>query len=132
MYVLGGFKLPLQETHKWHIQKWNFQGSGLHVPGTDTHARFDVSHGFGLFHMPLIGGLTKYVVIETNNFTNHWYIGWTGSIHLLKIKQNRIRLLTGKTGYKAFGLNSDGKALKIKIAGFGKIGDGQYNGVRLF
>jgi len=134
MWILSGFVLPVQETHKWHAKRWNWKKRhGLLVKGTDKKAKF--SHGSfpGLFHMPVFGGLTKYVVIEAKKFDKFWYVGWSGSIHSLKIKQNRIRLLVGKSGYyNAFGLGDNGNELKLKVVGYGELGDGKYKGIRLF
>jgi hypothetical protein len=134
MWILGGLVFPVQETHKWHVKRWDWKkGRGLPVKGTDSKARF--SHGSfpGLFHMPLIGGLTKYVVIEAEKFDKFWYVGWDDSIHSLKIKQKRIKLLVGKSGsYNAFGLGDNGSELKLKVVGYGKLGDQKYKGIRLF
>ena len=41
-------------------------------------------------------------------------------------------LLVGKKGLVAHGLEDNGKILKLKIVGFGELGDGKYNGIRLF
>ena len=133
MWILGGFATPLQETHRWHIMKWKWQNNkGLIVKASDKKAKFDHTSGFGLFHMPIFGGLTKYVVIEAKGFDKYWRVGWSEQIHLLKIKQNQIKLLVGKNGFIAYGLGDNNKDLKLRIIGFGELGDKKYNGIRLF
>jgi hypothetical protein len=133
MWILGGLVFPVQETHDWHAKEWHWKKRpGLLVKGTDNKAVFGHDSPFGLFHMPIVGGLTKYVVIEANGFDNFWYVGWSGNIHSLKIKQNRIKLLVGKNGFEGYGLGDNGHELKLKAVGFGTLGDGKFKGTRLF
>lgn len=132
MIILSGFKLPAQETHIWHVKKWKWKGDGLLVDKKDTKAKFGHEAPLGLLHMPIFGGLTKYVVIEATGYANFWYIGWSDGIHLLPIYQNRIVMLVGKNGFIAHGLGDNNKELKLKIVGFGELGDNRYNNLRLF
>ncbi len=133
MIFLGGFIFPAQESHPWNVKKWGWsERNGLQIKGMDKKAKFDHSAPFGLYHMPIFGGLTKYVVIEAFGFDKYWYVGWTNNIQSLKIKQNRIKLLTTKKGFTAYGLGDNGKSLKLKIVGYGELGDHKYNGLRLF
>lgn len=133
MRFLGGFKFPVQETHPWHIKKCNWKDArGLVIKEIDKKAKFGHESPLGLFHMPIFGGLTKYVVIEATGFKNYWNVGWEEFIHNLPIKENRIMLLVGKKGLIAYGLGDNGRNLKLKIVGFGEIGDKKYNGIRLF
>ena len=97
MWFLGGFKFPVQETHAWHVRKHNWKNAnGLVIKEIDRSARFGHEASLGLFHMPIFGGLTKYVVIETSGFRNYWNVGWEGFIHKLPIQEKRIMLLVGK------------------------------------
>jgi len=133
MWVLGGFAFPVQETHPWHVRKWNWKyNNGLAIKETDKKARFGHNDPLGLFHMPIIGGLSKYVVIETKGFDKYWNVGWERFIHKLPIKQNRIMLLVGKKGLIAYGLGDNGNNLKLKIVGYGTLGDSKFVGLRLF
>lgn len=132
MWLLGGFVFPVQETHMWHVRKWNWNAKGLVIKETDKKARFGHEAPFGLFHMPIFGGLTKYVVIEASGYSKYWHIGWEGNIHLLPIKQKRIAMLVSKKGFVGYGLGDNKKQLKLKIVGFGELGDNKYNELRLF
>lgn len=85
--------------------------------------------------MPIFGGLNKYVVIEVDNFKDHWHVGWCGvkiQLNKLKIYDNRLKLLYGKGPYKVFAMDDRGNMMNVKIVGDGKIGDGKYDGIRLF
>lgn len=131
MRILGGFKFPVQETHIWHMKKWDWKNNkALVINQKDKKARFD--HGTVLAHMPIFGGLTKYVVVEASGFNNYWHVGWKDTFHSLPIKQNRIKLLVGKKGFIAYGLGDNNKNLRLKVVDFGKLGDGKYNDLRLF
>ena len=139
MWVLGGFVFPVQETHAWHVRKYNWKKvKGLVIKGKDKRAKFGHEAPFGLFHMPIFGGLTKYVVLEASGFNQYWNVGWQGFIHKLPIKQNRIALLVGKNGFIAYGLGDNISSpecknnLRLKVVGFGELGDNKYNGIRLF
>lgn len=133
MLILGGFKFPVQETHAWHVKKHNWKNArGLVVKETDKTARFGHEAPFGLFHMPIFGGLTKYVVIEASGFQKYWNIGWQDNIHLLPIKQKQIAMLVGKKGFIAYGLGDNDKILKLKVVCYGNLGDFKYKNIRLF
>lgn len=133
MWILGGFKFPVQETHAWHVKRWNWKNvKGLVIKETDKKARFGHEAPFGLFHMPIFGGLTKYVIIEAKGFDKFWNIGWEDSIQVLPIRQKRVAMLVGKKGFVAYGLGDNNKVLKLKIVGFGELGDNKYNNLRLF
>ena len=134
MWILSGFAFEKpQETHAWHIVNWNWKKQKpLSIKETDKEARFGHSSPLGLFHMPIFGGLTKYVVIEAVGYKRYWNVGWEGQVHLLKIYDPKIKLLVGKSGFMAYGITDTNKEAKLKIVGFGTIGDGKFKGVRLF
>ena len=140
MHLLNGFKKPIQETHTWHAydvdKEFLVNNKGKFVKGLDSESKFDHHSSLGLYHMPILGGLTKYVVIEVGDFKDHWHVAWKGGdkgqIHRLKIYDNKLKLLTGRTGgYFVFALNDKAEFLDIKIIDYGKIGDKKYPGVRL-
>ncbi len=135
MFLLSGFKFPVQESHPWHVKKWKWKENGVKVLGNDSQALFgqsEISKYFGLYHMPIFGGLKKYVVLENNNFKKYWNIGWDEHVQILKIYRSRIALLVGKEGYNAFAISDDSNEIKLKIIGFGELGDRKYNSIRLF
>lgn len=135
MWILGGFKFPVQETHPWHVKKYSWNGHSLKVEGDDKEAKFSqngISKYLGLYHMPIFGGLKRYVVIKVNNFGKYWNIGWNNHIQILKLYDSSVKLLVGKEGFTAYGLGDNGKQLNLKIIGFGELGDNKYNGIRLF
>lgn len=133
MFILGGFKFPVQETHAWHVMNWKWTGKDiLIVKQKDKKAKFGHTAPLGLFHMPIFGGLTKCVVIEASGFDKYWYIGWQNNLHRLKIHQKKITMLVGKEGFIAYGLGDNGKNLKLKIVGYADLGDSSLRGLRLF
>lgn len=135
MFLVGGFKFPVQETHPWHVKRYPWNRKGLKIVGDDRKAKFSqsgISKYLGLYHMPVFGGLRKYVVIKADNFSNYWYVGWDNHIQILKIYDSSIKLLVGKEGFSAYGWGDNGKNLQLKIVGFGELGDGRYKNIRLF
>lgn len=133
MWILGGFVFPIQETHVWHVKKCNWKNvKGLVIKEKDKKAKFGHEAPFGLFHMPIFGGLTRYVVIEAEGFKKFWNVGWEDNIHTLPIKQKRVAMLVGKNGFLAYGLGDNGKILKLKVVGYGNLGDFKYKNIRLF
>jgi len=133
MWILGGFVFPVQETHAWHVKKHNWKNTeGLVINEIDRKAKFGHEAPLGLFHMPVFGGLTKYVVIEATGFNRYWNIGWEDNIQSLRIKQNRIAMLVGKNGFVAYGLGDSKNNLKLQIVGYGNLGDFKYKNIRLF
>lgn len=136
MYLLqGNITESPQETHPWHVKRFVWKTKGIIIKGNDHESKFGQSglpKRFGLFHMPILGGLKKYVILENNNYINYWNVGWNDQIQKLKIYDNRIKLLVGKEDFIAFGLSDDKTQVNLKIIDFGKIGDGKYKNVRLF
>lgn len=136
MYLLqGNFTESPQETHPWHVKRFAWKKQGLLIEGNDNESKFGqrgLSKRFGLFHMPLLGGLRKYVVLENKEYKVFWNIGWNDQIQKLKIYNTQIKLLVGKEDYIARALSDENHEVKLKIVGSGKIGDGKYKNIRLF
>lgn len=139
MWFLGKFTFPLQETHPWHVQTFlpKLGYKRLMVKSKKTNLRFGHESRFGLYHMPIFGGLNKYAVLEAHGFNNYWHIGWIGTnksqIQKLPIRQSRIKLLRPKNGYfEAVAFDEYGRNIKLKLVGNGRIGDRKYPGIRLF
>ena len=135
MYFLGGFKFPVQETHPWHVKKYKWKTSSLLIKGDDIKSKFGqsgISKYLGLFHMPIFGGLKKYIVLENRNYKNYWNIGWNSYIQILKIYDSKIKLLSGKEDFIAHALSDNKNEVELKVVDFGTIGDGKYKKIRLF
>jgi len=133
MWILGGFVFPVQETHQWHARKYNWRkAKGLIVKEKDLKAKFGHEAPLGLFHMAIFGGLTRYVVIEAIGFKNYWNIGWESGIQILPIKQSKIMMFVGKNGFVAYGIGDGDKVLKLRVVGYGNLGDFKYKNIRLF
>ena len=136
MFLLqGNFSESPQETHPWHVKRFVWKKKGLLIEGSDFESRFGqsgLSKRFGLFHMPILGGLKKYVILQKNNYNDYWNIGWNDQIQKLRIHDKLIKLLVGKEDFEAYGLSDNKEEVNLKIIDFGKIGDGRYKDVRLF
>lgn len=136
MFLLqGNFRESPQETHPWHVKRFVWKKKGILIKGNDHESRFGqsgLSKRFGLFHMPILGGLKKYVILENSNYNNYWNIGWNDQIQKLRIHDKRVKLLVGKENFDAHGLSDNKEEVELKIIDFGKIGDGKYKNVRLF
>ncbi len=147
MFLACGFrKNALQETHIWHVQEIpldTFPSElGLEVEGTD--ASIYGNRSYGLCHIPLLGGWTKYAVLEAEQFDTYWYAAWKVlyksleksffHIQKLPIYQKQLRVLKGNRGIRRiyYGFNSDGKVIPLRMVGEGTLGDNKYKGVRLF
>lgn len=144
MFVLGGFKLQnLQKTHHWHGLDINPERIDLKkavtIKGSDK-SRFvntgGVTKHFGTFHMPIFGGWKNYIVLECKE--NPWHVGWISNsfsqIHLLPIKGNKVRVLSGKEGTETsfFAVDEKGNQIEISQVDQGKLGDNKYSDIPLY
>ncbi len=147
MWALAGFKMESpQESHKWHIQKINnikiTDNKSVAVIGDDK-SRFD--NKTLLIHIPVLGGWKNYVVLKAENYKNYWFVGWKVKflnenrqdyceVQKLRIHSQYIKVLKGISDSQKifFGVDSEGKPIKLKNVGEGTLGDGKYKNVRLF
>ncbi len=147
MWILGGFKLPLQETHAWHVRSINISKlknkKPLYIKKHQLNTKYYHDSPLGLFHMPIFGGLVKYIALKVDKFDSHWHIIWSGvdknkretdssSVHTLKIKNHGIKLLPGRDHFNVYAVDDSGKFLNVKIVGEGELGDGKFKDYRLF
>lgn len=147
MFVFNKFHLPVMETHPWHPQNIHCDlipdDIGEKIVG-DDESKFGFRHS-GLIHLPFLGGWTKYLVLEAQDFDKYWHVGWKVSyldqakgrfcqVHRLRIYGSRIMVLagTGETEGMGFGVNDRGELIPVRVIGRGTIGDGKFPGVRLF
>jgi len=83
------------------------------------------------FHIPILGGWKRYVVVTPRKgyvIEGYWHIGWderkSGGLSLVRIKGRQVRVLLGPNETAFFGLNRDGTQIPVEIIGSGQIGDG--------
>lgn len=136
MYVLqGNLTDSPQETHPWHVKKHRWKSKGVLIKGDDVNSKFGqsgISKYLGLYHMPIFGGLKKYIVIENKKFKKYWNVGWNNEMQILKIYDSKVKLLPGKESYYIHALSDGSKEVSVKVVDSGRIGDGRYKSVRLF
>lgn len=134
MYILQGtFDEVPQQTHRWNNSKFPLADIAhlqselmVTVPG-DPHA---VRRWWGplpIFHIPLLGGWSKFVVLEPiSPVVGSWYIGWIAGDTQIGISQirlsNQVRLLVGSGPAQFFGLGEAGEQISLAVVGHGRVG----------
>jgi hypothetical protein len=117
-----------QRTHWWnnkHIKNRVTCRHAFNILTPGDPGANDIPMPFA--HLPLIGGWKKYVVIEPVDHNEKWFTGWiTEEVlgHSVIGKIGPVRVLEGPTPCERFGLNLDGRIIKIRVVGYGHIGDG--------
>lgn len=147
MWLLAGFHPhKIQETHRWHT--WR------HLTSNDIDKKkallLKKKDGTGVskrlwfwFHVPILGGWKKYIVVGPKKNVASFRIGWAIenngtfeeiAIHKLPIYNNAVRLLYGPSNNTVvfFAIDAEGKQIDITQKGSGTLGDNKYPGVRLF
>lgn len=130
-----------QQTHYWNNTKMsseNIADFEADYMVTATGVEGAVKRWFGplpIFHMPIIGGWSEFIVIDTVNQIDEWYVGWllfdTIGISQISIKE-KVRVLVGPRPVQFFGVDKNGGQIPIKISGRGKIGKaGDYSKIPL-
>lgn len=142
MYVLqGNFQERPQQTHRWNNQQLhNYDVRYLEardiiiVPG-DCGAN---ERWWGIlprFHMPILGGWDKFVVLQPQEPIAEWYVGWVAfdTLGVSKIPlDGPVRLGIGPRQAHFFGIDAGGKQIPLKVVGEGRIGQaGQYKDIPL-
>ena len=134
MYLLQGTlrEVP-QLTHRWNNIKFplselsNLQSDLMVAVTGDPQA---VRRWWGplpIFHVPLLGGWSKFVVIEPKTpIVGIWYIGWIAGDTVAGVSQiplfNQVRLLIGSGPAQFFGLTANGEQIELQVVGHGRIG----------
>ena len=132
MYLLqGNFNEIPQRTHRWNNQHLNNHTiKHLHanmieiiqgVPG--EYRRWFVP--IPLYHMPIIGGWKKFVVLQPKKDIGEWYVGWVAfdALGLSKIPINgSVRTGIGPRQAQFFGLTNDGCQIDIDVVCDGESG----------
>jgi len=150
MLILGGFKKDsVQQTHPWHVRNIDpnliSKENSLSFEGSDYYTIYKTQKGPG-FHIPILGGWKKYVVLEVESSNTPWYIGWIvydknnngeiifSQININPINQNKVKVLSGSPnlyGY-FFAIDKKGNQIKVEKIGDGVLGDNKYKDISLF
>jgi len=137
MYFLQGTlrEVP-QRTHRWNNTKMHareiahFSADHMVTAAGDEDARRRWFGIIPLFHMPIFGGWSEYVVIAPVEEVGEWFVGWLpfDTIGISNIPlTGPVRLLVGPRQVQFFGLDADGNQLPVHIIGSGVIGQtGEY------
>lgn len=142
MYLLqGNVREVPQQTHFWNNKKYHaknltFLSSEMIVTvKNDEDATQRYLGIIPIFHMPIIGGWKKFVVLAPRTQQDIWYIGWVAGdvIGISQIKlDDKVRVLRGPSIVQFFGINEHGQQIAIDLISEGKIGDaGKYSQVPL-
>lgn len=140
MYALqGNFSEQPQRTHRWNNQHLcNFDISHLRahdivIVEGDIGANKRWLGPLPLFHMPVFGGWSKFVVLEPSIPVTEWYVGWVAfdALGVSMIPLNGpVRLGIGPRQAQFFALNANGEQLPLAVIGEGRVGQaGQFKDV---
>lgn len=99
----GAFEAP-QRTHFWNNHKFNAETANalrnnlaLHCPGLYGEV-VRTTQADVRFHLPIIGGWKKYLVLEPTVAHDEWYVGWLtsegGGVSMIPL-DGKVRLLIG-------------------------------------
>jgi hypothetical protein len=120
-----------QRTHFWNNTKYPNDAvrhldadAIISIPGDAIASR----RWFGplpIFHMPIIGGWKKFVVLEPTVPQDQWYIGWIagdtlGVSHITL--RAEVRVLQGPGAAQFFGQNEHGEQIQLRQVGVGEVG----------
>jgi len=132
MYVLSGtLSEAPQRTHRWnnihlssedvhHLKKDKM----VHSPGNRSARRPRVAM-LPIFHMPIMGGWKRYIVISPQE-SKEWHVGWIAgkTIGITKIVlRGQVRMLIGPGAVSFFGIDLSGHQIALTKMGYGHIGD---------
>ena len=130
-----------QQTHYWNNTKMsseNIADFEADYMVTATGVEGAVKRWFGplpIFHMPIIGGWSEFIVIESMEQKSEWYIGWLpfDTIGISQIPlTDKVRVLLGPRPVQFFGVDAHGRQIPIKISGKGTVGKaGDYSKIPL-
>lgn len=134
MYLIAGtFNEVPQRTHRWNNAKLSVETTkGLSDSYVVTCKGDDRAVGRNgvldlRFHLPIIGGWKKYVVLSPLDVNQDWYIGWMSTIDagVSRIKlRGPVRMLLGPGEVTFFGLNAEtNEQINIKETGRGRVGN---------
>lgn len=132
MYLLQGtFREKPQRTHYWNNKKY----TAKHISFLSAQMLVTIEpdpvalpRWFGIvpiFHIPILGGWKKYIVLEPIAPQDEWYVGWVAG-DTIGISQVRltgsVRVLRGQSIVQFFGINEHGQQISVQKIGQGEIG----------
>lgn len=132
MYLLqGNFREVPQRTHRWNNMHLNnsdvasLDADLIETVPADEDASTWWIGPIPHFHMPVLGGWNKFVVLSPRISQTEWFVGWilSDSIGLsrIPIKQS-VRLGIGPLPLQFFAVDTEGRQIDIDIVGYGIIG----------
>ncbi len=132
MYVLQlSISEKPQRTHRWNNKKLHV--SELHHFDNDAMVALAGSsdntprwlYGLPIFHMPLLGGWDRYIVLAPTVTQDMWFAGWVAGdvagVSRIPLS-GPVRLLEGQYAAQFFGINEHGEQIRIVKIGEGLIG----------
>lgn len=142
MYVLqGNFREVPQRTHRWNnMHLKNKDISGLDAVLVETVPADERTSSWWIgpiphFHMPILGGWKRFVVLAPKEPQEEWFVGWvlSDALGLSKIPlTHSVRLGIGPLPLQFFAVDAHGRQIDIDIVGYGEIGKaGQFSKVPL-
>lgn len=149
MFAIGGFRRDaIQETHYWHGQP--YPAASLDpamcavVDGTDPSPHTNRLLPLPLFHIPVLGGWSHYVVLAADADTLPWHVGWqhlrhppgfraSCKVNRLSLHTSRVRVLSLPIGCRTlfFALDASGVQIVLRTVDTGRLGDGRHGDARL-
>jgi len=134
MYLVSGtFKETPQRTHRWNNMKLRVadvryfdQKEMIYVPGVKATSRW--LGMMPLFHLPILGGWRKYIVLQpTEDQIHPWHIGWIAGdvVGVSRIPlRGPVRVLRGPGDVRFFACTKEGEQIDFVLTGTGTIGEG--------
>jgi len=132
MYLVqGSLRERPQQTHFWNnrrlsrAERNSLRDDLFLTLSGDPAARRRWFGPIPRFHIPLLGGWKRYVVIKPDIDDYIWYVGWvTGDaegVSLLPLR-GPVRLLLGPDEVSFFGVDSCRRQINLRLVGEGFVG----------
>jgi hypothetical protein len=145
MFILqGNIHESPQRTHRWNNQKFRTKREMTFIKVLPRISFEGIAQSsrrwFGiapLFHMPILGGWKKFVVLQPADITKRWFIGWMPSdgesagISRIPLT-GPVRVTIGDGDVSFFALSESGTPLELVSIGEGLIGQaGEFSRIPL-
>lgn len=122
----------LQRTHFWNNQKLSDKeknrldvSMGVESHGDPAVNQRWVDKNFPIFHIPILGGWKKFIVVEPEDDEETWFPGWMAEdvtgVSQIKVV-GRVKLLLGPGKVTFFGVDRFGEQIFLKRVGSGVLG----------